>query len=61
MVDAEEKHPKEVPCQAVPSPSVPRQLPRLLRRAGEVWWEGAACGPCAGKTKHGGAGSPRTR
>lgn len=60
MVGAEEKHPKEVLCQAVPSPSVPRQLPWLLLRAGKVWWEGAACGPCAGKTKHRGAGSPRT-
>lgn len=51
-VCAEEKHPKEMPRQAVPFRSAPPQLPWLLGTAGEVRWEETASGSCGRKTKH---------
>lgn len=55
-VCAEEKHPEEMPRQAVPSRSAPPQLPwLLLRAAGEVWWEATSSGSCGRTTKHRGA------
>lgn len=56
----EKTHPKKMPRRAVPSPSVPPQLPWLLLRAGYVWWRETASGSCGRKTKHRGAKSART-